>query len=104
MTKDERLFLNELSTKVYGSPYKWQKMVEKGEVENLTETLPDGSVRNYRGISRYTVEEIKQMMIELDKEEQELKAKEENERSNTEPRTDRTSDSTEGTTSSNESP
>lgn len=91
MTRNERTYLEDLSLKVYGSKTKWKKMVDHGEVADLSETLEDGTVRKYRGISRYSLEEVQKIMEELDKEEQELakkeqelKAKEQNEQSNIE--------------------
>jgi len=82
MTKNERLELNELSKKVYGSANKWSKMVNKGERGALVEKLEDGTERTYQGIVYYKVEEIKSLMEDLWKEEQELKAKQEAEAEN----------------------
>lgn len=80
MKREERLQLNNLSKLLYGTSSKWQKMVNRGEVADLTETLEDGTVRKYRGISRYTVEEVKDLMAELWKEEQEKIARDEAEK------------------------
>lgn len=75
MKKDERLVLCDLSMKVYGSKYKWKKMMEKGEIAMQEEIMEDGTKRKYKGYSRYTVEEIKTIMEEIYKEEQEEKVK-----------------------------
>lgn len=77
MTKNERLALNELSTKVYGKPSTWMKMVTKGELGTLTRTLDDGTEEQYKGIVYSTIEEITKIMQELLEEEEDLKAKEE---------------------------
>jgi hypothetical protein len=79
MTKDERLKLNELSKKCYGSSSKWMKMVSKGERGPQVEVLEDGTERSYQGIVYYTEEEIGKMMEELIKEEEELRAAQEKE-------------------------
>jgi len=76
MTKNERLELCELSLKVYGKPYQWQKMVNKGEIAPQVEKMEDGTDRKYVGISYYSIEEIKKIMQELLAEEDELKLKE----------------------------
>lgn len=77
MTKDERLALNQLSTKVYGKPSVWQKMITKGELGTLTRTLDDGTEQSYKGIVYSTIEEITKIMQELLEEDEDLKAKEE---------------------------
>jgi hypothetical protein len=69
MKKDERLKLNELSKKVYGKSSRWQKMMNRGSVETLTRILEDGTEQKYKGIKRYTVEEVQAIM------EKELQAK-----------------------------
>lgn len=84
MTKNERLELNSLSKLVYNSSSKWQKMVTKGEVAPQVEKLEDGTERSYKGISYYSVPEIKKIMLELKAEqeadtEKELKEAQENE-------------------------
>lgn len=79
MKKDDRLILNDLSKKVYGSMSKWQKMVNKGQVGPKTEKLEDGTERKFKGIVYYSVDEIKKMMEDLWKEELELKAEQEKE-------------------------
>ena len=75
MTKDERLYLEDLSQKLYGSKGKYLKMVTKGEKAPMEEILEDGTSRKYVGIHYQTVEEVKSLMEELMKEEDELKAK-----------------------------
>lgn len=74
MTKDERMYLNDLSVKVYGKSSHWAKMVNKGEIAQLTRTLDDGTEQKYKGISYYSVEEIKNIMEEIWKEELERQA------------------------------
>lgn len=65
MKRDERLELCELSRKVYGKPYAWQKMVNRGEVAKLKRTLEDGTEQEYKGISYSTLEEVKTIMAEI---------------------------------------
>lgn len=77
MTKNERVYLNNLSKLLYGSSTRWTKMVNKGEIAELTEKLEDGTERKYKGVSRYTVEEVKKTMEELWQEEQDNQAKKE---------------------------
>lgn len=78
MTKIERLQLNNLSKLVYGKSSRWQKMVENGELSDLT----DENGRKYRGFTRYSVEEIKKIMEEIWAEEQERIKKDEEEKAN----------------------
>lgn len=80
MTRNERLYLNNLSKTLFGTFSKWQKLIEDGEVKQLIETMEDGTTRSYRGISRYTIDEVKKIMEDLHNEEQERKAKEINEK------------------------
>jgi len=76
MTKDERLYLNDLSKKLYGKTSHWQKML-KGDKKPMEEILEDGTSRVYTGLHYSTIEEVKKIMEDLSKEEDELKAKNE---------------------------
>ena len=76
MTKDERLYLENLSHKVYGSQSKYQKML-KGEKAPMEEILEDGTSRKYVGLHYSTVEEVKKIMEDLVKEDEESKARQE---------------------------
>lgn len=77
MTKDERIYLEDLSQKLYGSKGKYLKMVTKGEKAPMEEILEDGTSRKYVGIHYQTLAEVKKLMEELMKEEDELRAKQE---------------------------
>jgi hypothetical protein len=77
MKKDERLYLEDLSKKLYGSKSKYLKMVTKGEKAPMEEILEDGTSRKYIGIHYQTLEQVKDLMEELMKEEDELRAKQE---------------------------
>lgn len=79
MKRDERIQLENLSKLVYGSKGKYKKMVEKGEVTDLQETLEDGTVRTYKGIHRFSFKEIKEIMQEIWQEELDRQAKEKEE-------------------------
>lgn len=76
ITKDERLYLNDLSQKLFGSSSKWYKNMLKGEVADMTEKLEDGTERKYKGIKYFTIDEVKKLLEDLWKEELETKAKE----------------------------
>ena len=76
MTKDERLYLESLSFKLYGSKGKYLKMITKGEKAPMEEIMEDGTQRKYTGIHYSTLAEIKKIMEELSTEEDELKTKE----------------------------
>lgn len=78
MTYEERKQLDALSKLVYGKSSKWVKMVNKPEIINVERSLEDGTKQKYRTTSYYTVEEVKRIMEEIWKEEQERIAKEEN--------------------------
>lgn len=83
MTRKERLNLNELSVKAFGNSSKWTKLVNRGTVKNLVRTLEDGTLQKYKGLQRFTVEEIVTTMTDLivtkEKEEAEKKLKVEQE-------------------------
>lgn len=81
MKKDERKQLDSLSKILYGSSSRWHKMVNKGEIAPLKETLEDGTERQYKGISYMTETQVQNLMEELWKEEQETQAKKEVEES-----------------------
>lgn len=84
MKRDERIYLNDLSKKVYGTSSKWQKLINKGEVAKQKETLEDGTEREYLGISKWNLEDLKKTMEEIWAEEQERMAKEKTEESQAE--------------------
>lgn len=77
MKRQEREYLNQLSKKLYGSSSKWQRMVNKGEKAPMEEIMEDGTSRKYTGIHYQTLEEVKSLMEQLSKEEDELQAKQE---------------------------
>lgn len=85
MKKDERMYLNELSKKCYGKSSKWQKMVNKGELIPAMSKNKKGEDVKVRVISKYTIEEVKSIMEDLVKEEQEAKETENVGESNPEP-------------------
>lgn len=74
MTKDERLYLENLSLKLYGTKSKYQKMM-RGEKAPMEEIMADGTQRKYIGLHYQTLEEVKKMMEELSIEEDETQAK-----------------------------
>lgn len=74
ITREERLYLNDLSLKVFGTASKWYKMINNGEVAKLTRKLEDGTEERYNGISYYTIDEIKKNMEEIWAKELEAKA------------------------------
>lgn len=76
MTRKERKELDELSTKVYGKPSKWHKMVNKPEIVDVERTLENGTKQKYRTTSYYSLEEVKKIMNQIWQEELERKAKE----------------------------
>lgn len=76
ITKDERLYLNDLSKKLFGSSSKWYKNMLSGEIADISEKLDDGTDRKYKGIKYFTLDEVKKLMEDLWKEELETKAKE----------------------------
>lgn len=77
MKKNERLYLEDLSKKLYGSKSKYLKMITKGEKAPMEEILEDGTSRVYTGIHYSTLGEVKTLMEELVKEEDELRIKQE---------------------------
>lgn len=77
MTKNERLHLESLSQKLYGNKSKYLKMVTKGEKAPMEEIMEDGISRKYTGIHYSTMEEIKKLMEDLVKEDEDQKAREE---------------------------
>lgn len=77
MTKDDRLKLNSLSKEAYGSSSRWQKKINKGDLDILTEIKEDGTERKFKGYTRFTVEEITTVMEEIIKKKAEANAKKE---------------------------
>lgn len=79
MTRKERLELNELSTKAFGGPSKWNKLLQRGTVKVLTRTLEDGTEQKYKGTQWFSLEEVIKTMHEMvalkEKEEAEKLAK-----------------------------
>lgn len=69
MTKDERLYLEDLSLKVYGRKSRYLKMVNRGEAG------PKDKDTKIRTMSYYTIDEIKTTMEEIWAEEVERIAK-----------------------------
>lgn len=82
MKREERIQLENLSKLVYGSKNHYKKMIEKGEIADLSEKLEDGTERKYRGVSRYSLEEVKKIMQEIWAEELERQEKDKNEKEN----------------------
>jgi hypothetical protein len=74
ITRDERDYLNHLSKKLYGKTSHWQKML-KGEKAPMEEIMEDGTSRKYVGLHYSTVEEVKKIMEDLVKEDEEGEAK-----------------------------
>lgn len=72
MKKDERIQLENLSKLVYGNKNKYRKMVEKGELVAAT----DEKGRKIQRTSYYSYDEVKTIMQDIWKEEQENQAKE----------------------------
>lgn len=65
MTKEIRTQLENLSLLVFGSKTKYKKLLDRGEPSNLEETLPDGTIRKYRGYKYPLVSEIKERMEKM---------------------------------------
>jgi len=74
MKKEERLILNELSTKIWGKSSVWQKFLKNGEHSDMTRTLEDGTEQTYRGIKYFSLDEVKERMATLLKEKEEKDA------------------------------
>lgn len=67
MTSLEKQELNALSKEVFGKPSKWQKLVEKGMiVDGMDPNSPPDNSQSWptHHIKRFTVEEIKIMMLD----------------------------------------
>lgn len=75
MKRDERLYLNDLSTQIFGRSSVWKKFYNKGEISEMTRTLDDGSIQKYKGIKYSTLEEVKARLEVLLKEKQDKEAK-----------------------------
>lgn len=96
ISKKERLELNALSTEVFGTSSRWQKFVDKGYKEMVTEdkieivppakegdepttktvqvpVLTEFGSKRF-GIKRYTVESIKEFMLKLKKQMDDIRA------------------------------